>query len=250
MDDEKPKRKKIPVWLQVLGVVVALGVLGNVFGLNGDAAPDAVPPAEVRPESGAEVEEGLSASEEPPISIALWPEFPEVRLDGAGDDVRILDAPIETIAVAIVDGSDADSNLQLWSLDQNGERLDLLVNAIAPYAGTVLLEGYQDPVSAFEVTASGPWSILIRDLNGLPALNEGEPFAGEGDAVILSAPTSGLTTLEVASSGQSNFQIWGYGDRKDLLVNDIAPYSGTVRVASGTELFTVSAQGPWVLDLR
>ena len=250
MDDDKRERKKIPVWLQVLGVIVALGVIGNALGLNDELAPEAVPAADVPAESGTEVVEELTNPEEPPNSIAMWPEFPELLLEGTGDDVLVFDAPIETIAVAIVDGSNADSNIQIWSLGQNGERLDLLVNDIAPYVGTVLLEGYQQPVSAFEVTATGSWSVLIRDLNSLPAFTEGEPFAGEGDAVVLAAPTRGLTALGASSSGESNFQIWGYGERKDLLVNDIAPYSGTVRVAPGTELFTVSAEGPWVLELR
>jgi hypothetical protein len=35
-----------------------------------------------------------------------------------------------------------------------------------------------------------------------------------------------------ASQAKGNFAIWGYGNDRDLLVNEIAPYSGTVVVAS------------------
>jgi hypothetical protein len=50
-------------------------------------------------------------------------------------------------------------------------------------------------------------------------------------------------------SGSSNFIVraWGFPDR-DLLVNEIGNYAGTVLVAPGLYAWDISADGSWTID--
>jgi len=48
-----------------------------------------------------------------------------------------------------------------------------------------------------------------------------------------------------ASKAHSNFVIWAYGTMRDLLVNEIAPYTGTVIAKSDTIILVIEASGEW-----
>ena len=52
-----------------------------------------------------------------------------------------------------------------------------------------------------------------------------------------------------ASKAESNFAIWGYGDTRDLLVNEISPYTGVVIVPSGIIILVIEAEGPWSIEV-
>ena len=177
-----------------------------------------------------------------------WPRFAELSFEGTGDDVIILEQPIDTIAIGTAEGTTELRQFAIWLLDRNGDYIDLPINTISPYTGTFLLKGFDEPVWAFEVTATGPWTLSIRDLNQAPKISVGESFSSVGDAVFTVSPTLGLTTMTL-EGGDPDRQIavWSYGSSTDLLVNTISPYSGTVRIESGTEVFAVTATGKWEL---
>jgi hypothetical protein len=181
-------------------------------------------------------------------TTSSWPAFTAFTLFGEGDDVIVLDQAIDMISVANVRATTELRQLSLVSLGANGEYLDLLVNTISPYQGAVLIEGHEDTVTAFEVTATGNWEITISSLDSVPVLEPGVLYEGLGDTVLTAPATSGLQTLDVeGGNAERQLAIWGYGLNTDLLVNTISPYSGTVRVSSGTELFAITATGPWSL---
>ena len=58
-----------------------------------------------------------------------------------------------------------------------------------------------------------------------------------------------------ASQAKRNFAVWALGKSRDLLVNEIAPYTGTVLVNKrllldgGIVLLLVSADGPWSIEI-
>ena len=52
--------------------------------------------------------------------------------------------------------------------------------------------------------------------------------------------------LSATHNGSSNFAILGWGDRRDLLVNEIGTYSGTVRLGNPLAL-EIKADGEWTL---
>lgn len=204
------------------------------------------PSEPVAPAEASQPTETSNVDVAEPTTPREWPSFTRREITGVGDDIVVLDSPIRDIAVATATGSTELRQFTVWSIGEDGEPIDLLVNTIAPYTGTVLLEGWVDPVLAFEVTASGPWSIVIDDLNSVPTIQKGEPFVGTGDTVLVSAPTSGLTTLSVAGGdAERQLTVWTLGDTKDLPINTLSPYEGTVRIASLTELFAITATGEW-----
>ena len=59
----------------------------------------------------------------------------------------------------------------------------------------------------------------------------------------------------MANQAQSNFIVWGYGNDMDLLVNDIAPYSGTLIVpnrlplTNGALILAIEAEGNWSVEV-
>jgi hypothetical protein len=54
-------------------------------------------------------------------------------------------------------------------------------------------------------------------------------------------------SLSITHDGGSNFVVRAWTDRRDLLVNEIGPYDGTVRSPTGTVVFEVNADGAWTL---
>ena len=50
-------------------------------------------------------------------------------------------------------------------------------------------------------------------------------------------------------TGESNFAIWVYStDDRDLLVNAIGTYSGTVFSIAGAFLYDIEADGDWTMS--
>ncbi len=142
------------------------------------------------------------------------------------------------------------SNFAVWSVGASGEQQDLLVNTIGNYVGTVLFDEASGAHSvAFDVEASGPWTILIKPVADAFRWDGSQELTGSGDDVaILSPPSSGLKSVTVSHQGDGNFAIWADGPTTDLLVNEIGQYSGEVLLADGTFLFEITATGPWTVS--
>ena len=63
-------------------------------------------------------------------------------------------------------------------------------------------------------------------------------------------PNATLKQIIDASKADSNFIIYSFGQSgRDLLVNEIAPYTGTVIVTDGATSFVITAEGEWTIDL-
>ncbi len=74
-------------------------------------------------------------------------------------------------------------------------------------------------------------------------------FEGTGDDVVyLDGDTPDLLKID-ASKADSNFVIWGFGNTRDLLVNEIAPYDGVVIVSSDTSVLVIEAEGAWSIEV-
>ena len=82
-----------------------------------------------------------------------------------------------------------------------------------------------------------------RDITG------GWSAVGESDDVVLVfdfSDSGGAATL--THNGDSNFAVWAWGSTgRDLLVNEIGAYDGTVLVESGLVTWDVSADGDWTV---
>ena len=75
-------------------------------------------------------------------------------------------------------------------------------------------------------------------------------FQGVGDDVVwLMGMDTDLLIID-ASKATDNFYIHAWGPSVyDLLVNEIAPYSGTVMIPMNTIILTIHATGPWSMEV-
>jgi hypothetical protein len=167
---------------------------------------------------------------------------------GSGDDVVEIDIP--NTAVIVTFTYSGSSNFVVWSLDEDFENVDLLVNTIGSYDGTRPMQFTgNDPVVGFDISASGDWTYLIAPLTEAEVYNC--PIDGEGDDVVMVEDfTSSAGAADLTFDAATNFVIWAWGaEDRDLIVNDIGPYEGTVRVASGLFVWVITGnEGAWTID--
>ncbi len=167
---------------------------------------------------------------------------------GSGDSVVDIDKWSGPALLTI--NYSGGSNFVVWNFDSAGQEIDLLVNTIGSYKGTRPLDFLaSEHTVRLSIESSGNWDFAILPLeeirrSDVPGLLEG---LGD-DVVLLSEGEADLLVID-ASSADSNFVIWGYGDDVDLLVNEIAPYTGTVIVPRGIFVLAIEAEGPWSIDV-
>jgi len=167
--------------------------------------------------------------------------------EGRGDDVVELDLPVVPVVIELT--HNGSSNFAVISLDTDFENIDLLVNTIGVYAGT---RGMQIPsdeiVTGLEISADGDWTYEIRPALDEPIRSCGIEETGD-DVILLSNFVDTGGAADLTHDGDSNFSIVAWGtDGRDLLVNEIGVYEGTVRVAAGLFLWDISADGTWSID--
>lgn len=172
--------------------------------------------------------------------------FSRIRLSGNGDDVVSFSKPSGPAMVKITGAG--DSNFAVWAISPNGDRNNLLVNTIGNYSGSLTLDIRGEQTSRFEVTADGPWTIEVSDLDSARKASVPGTVSGTGDAVIML--TGGAAdTATIKNSGDGNFAVHAYGRYgADLLVNEIGDYDGVV-IVNGANLLDVISEGSWSIRL-
>lgn len=166
--------------------------------------------------------------------------------EGSGADVVRLDLTAGEFYMATFSHS-GESNFAVWTVDENGNESDLLVNTIGAYDGVRPLNLESDP-AALSIEADGGWRVTVQPLSEAPVW--AGSAGGNGDAVLWvdQSALTGLTTVRLTHGGESNFAIWAYGDQSDLLVNDIGPYDAEVLMPGGTLLLDITADGAWTIE--
>lgn len=171
-----------------------------------------------------------------------------VVFSGSGDAVVDVDKNDDAMIVRIT--YSGGRNFVAWNYDANGEQIDLLVNSIGSYQGVVPIDFLLGERTArLQVESSGDWTIELLPVTAARVERVPSTFTGAGDdIVILDGADPDLLNID-ASASKGNFVIWAYGDDRDLLVNEIAPYTGTVIVGRGVVLFVIKAGGPWTIEI-
>lgn len=124
------------------------------------------------------------------------------------------------------------------------------MNIIGQYEGTRPLDFLDEQQTVrFQIESSGQWGIEVLPLlQGRKAEVPGT-LEGKGDDVVfLAGETPDLLKID-ATTAQSNFVVWGYGNRRDLLVNEIAPYDGVVVAGGNTIVLVIEAEGNWSIEI-
>lgn len=203
--------------------------------------------------AAAESEEAGQAApaEETESEPAPEPEAVEPQsFSGTGSEVVMLEPLGDDVFFATVTHQ-GSGNIALWSVDENGQDLDLLVNDIGNYQGQVALNFSEDP-AAIRVEADGDWSIDLVHLGEAPRWDGETTYEATGDSiVIVDGVADGLTPVTLTHQGESNFAIWAWGESyPDLIVNDIGVYDGTTLLPDGSLVLQVEADGTWTIALE
>jgi hypothetical protein len=246
------------------GLVITLSACGALFlvalvlGLQAGGSNDdeTATKGEARSEASSTTKRSTTTTAEPtttttaptttttaPTTTTTAPPPTPVVLSGSGDAVQPVTLP-DVANIATI-GYSGDGNFAVWALDSDLEQVDLLVNVIGGYSGTVLVP---DETTAFEITASGPWTMEVKSLR-LTRSFEANAASGVGDDVVLYPGPAGIATI--SHDGDSNFAVWSYAvssGRGDLLVNEIGPYSGSVRFPAAS-VVQVNANGNWSITV-
>ena len=176
--------------------------------------------------------------------------LPPVLAEGSGQGDDVVEVSIPETAVIVTFTHSGSSNFAVSSLDADFESIDLLVNTIGSYTGTRPMQFIGDEqVGGFEIAADGDWSYVIAPLE--EARRAQCPTEGEGDdVVIIEDFLSSGSPADLTFDADTNFAIWAWStDGRDLIVNDIGPYEGTVVVPSGMAVWDITGDGgSWTVD--
>jgi hypothetical protein len=130
---------------------------------------------------------------------------------------------------------------------------DLLVNTIGAYEGTVPLDFRDGEQTArFEVKAelSGAWEFHIEPLANARIEQIPGTISGNGDDIVFIGGGIPDTLTVDASQAESNFVVRAIANaRFDLVINEIAPYTGTKILNPATIALIIKATGPWSLEI-
>ena len=101
----------------------------------------------------------------------------------------------------------------------------------------------------FQVESSGLWEITLLPINEIGQYQIPGKLTGTGDDVVLLVGADPDLLVVDATKADSNFVIWAFGNQRELVVNEIAPYDGTVILPSETFLLVIEATGFWSLEI-
>ncbi len=142
-------------------------------------------------------------------------------------------------------------NFAVINYGANNNRYNLLVNRIGVYEGTLPIDFFSDEhTMRFEVTASGQWEIVILPITEMRRESIPGVISGSGDDLIYLEGRNPDLLIVDGTNAKSNFVIYAYGDRRQLAVNEIAPYSGTVMINRDTIILQViEGGGEWSIEV-
>ncbi len=249
-------------WMILIYVILGLGALSSLSGDNDAGSEEAgaegttttasVTTISTQSEPTTTAAPSTTTTRPPTTTTTLPPTTTSTQptttttlapVEGSGDDFFEFAVPGDEAAVLEI-AHDGDSNFAVVTYDEENERIDLLVNEIGSYRGRLPVNFLIGEEVAFvEITASGSWriqTIMLSDLD----VNVGNA-AGTGDDVVVMDVSS--PTMDITHTGESNFAVRAWTDSRDLLVNEIGPYQGTVRSPTGIVVFEITADGDWTL---
>ncbi len=176
----------------------------------------------------------------PSIAATKFPSFATKTFSGTGDDVVLFE--ISKIALVTFSCIDCSDNTVLKT--DGGERL--LVNEIGPHTGTYLINSRTGSLTtSFEISADSNWTLKIASVNTAPKVNS-KTASGSGSAIL--NISSKYRAMKIKAISDDNFVVYNLqGNYKNLLVNEIGSYLGTVRVTT-PGLVQIISNGTWQLN--
>jgi hypothetical protein len=186
-----------------------------------------------------------------PKPTATKTPLPEpITLEGTGDQVLDIEKSWDGPSILEIENN-GSSNFVVKNYDTYGNYLDLLVNEIGRYNGKLLMDlRNNENTSRFEVKSSGTWTIKVMpfDPQYLETFKIPGTYEGLGDNILIleGKPDIGL----FSTTERENFAVWiYYGNTRDLIINEIGPYSGQAVIQSDAFLMEIHCAGSWVIEI-
>lgn len=244
---EAPKKKRggcLKIVGGVIGALILLIIIGVALSDPADEEPATTPASETVPLA----EETTPAAEPTEATATPTPKPKSKVYSGSGDRVVKIKKPsgsADEPVIAIISHK-GSSNFAVWTLDEDLEQRDLLVNTIGDYKGTVAVDFEEGATTRIQVEADGSWKMTLKSVDA--ARRFSSKTKGVGDDVV--HYTNGAKVANITHKGSSNFAIWYYGmDGRDLLVNEIGNYKGQSPLRDEAYL-VITADGPWTISAK
>jgi PKD repeat protein len=196
---------------------------------------------------------GLTNTTERSVNVTI-PHPETIFFGGRGDEATRTFTTTYPL-LRITARHDGQHYFSAWLLDDQGNKVDLVVNGIGFYDGSAYVKA-SPGTYLLDVTADGAWSFEIDQPK--PATGQRPPvhLEGVGDA----APPQiemqlGLARFHIAHEGEHYFSVWlldSEGNKLDLLANEVGAYDGSsaFRVpSSGVYFLDVSGDGRWTVEV-
>lgn len=170
--------------------------------------------------------------------------FEATTVEGSGDDV--IDVPCAGKPCLLTIHYSGAHNFVVKELDANGSDVDLLVNTIGAYDGTVTTYGNYSKTTSLQIKSSGSWTITFAPMSSMEKAENGSPFTGDYVAYI---DEPKMSKVRFTNDGEHNFVVQGIGlNSSKLLVNEIGTYDGTVAWNQAKSFFIVKSSGTWTIS--
>jgi hypothetical protein len=196
---------------------------------------------------------GVASTSAPPTAASPLPSAPTfapITLTGSGSKLATFTIPASSAGLAVVRYSGQDTFV-VRGLAADGSSTGGLINAIGPYSGTRLFDIDDQQTAAFQVQASGPWTITVEPPASARIWTGASAVSGTGDDVVqLSPASSALANATFTYSGHGGFTVDGFspsGD--DGLVSTIGLFHAQIPLPDGTFLIEIQAAGTWSITL-
>ncbi len=136
----------------------------------------------------------------------------------------------------------------VWLLDSDGERVELLVNKSGLFHGTKLVKIPRQGTYLCDVSADGPWDVLVAPPMELEQMSHIRGGAQAGSDLIRFS--GGLRIFRLRHEGAGHFAVWlldRRGEHVELLANKPGHFDGSkaVKLVAGVYALDVSADGAW-----
>ena len=182
----------------------------------------------------------VPATEGPPVP----PQFPPPTVvTGTGNRTFKITLADESSPVLLLATHKGTRNFIVKALDAKGAALNVPINQVGAFSGSVVLE----PAASLQITADGAWSVTIRPLLSARQIGS-EPSSGKGsEVVVYSGPP---VRASVSHNGQRTFSIeyWSKSTHT-AVVNEVGSYQGVIDVPGNPiTVMAIVADGTWTIN--
>ncbi len=146
------------------------------------------------------------------------------------------------------------SNFNVESFDAANRHIQFLVDAVGDYSGTVPVDFDETDTARMTINADGTWGIQILPVFSAQILAVPGSLSGKNDTVLILVGKTPDKIIVDASQAVGDFRIQVYDhepvlDYLELVVDNTAPFTGVFIAPIDASLLTLSATGPWTLEI-